>query len=97
VEFVRNTSVELKELVLSLSIFQLCVLVNFKESHPVYHGISREGPIFLERRILQAYVQGKGKVLMPSTTNGDTLGKAMNICREVSKHKPYEKGNTSDA
>jgi hypothetical protein len=41
----------------------------------------------------QAKIQEKGKVLMPDTKTRDALGEAMNLYREVSKHKTFENGS----
>jgi hypothetical protein len=45
----------------------------------------------------QERIQEKGRVLMSGTTNGDTLGEAMNLYKEVSKHKTFENGNIGSA
>jgi hypothetical protein len=43
------------------------------------------GSIFLEG--VFNFFTGKWRVLVPSTTNGDTLGEALNLCKIVSKQK----------
>jgi hypothetical protein len=42
-------------------------------------------------------IQEKWKVLIPDTTNGDTLGESMNLYKELSKNKTSESGKTGVA
>jgi hypothetical protein len=58
----------------------------------------RRDPIFLVKEMdFQERIQEKGKVSMFGTTNGNILGKYMNLCKEVPKHKNFENGSTSGA
>jgi hypothetical protein len=59
--------------------------------------LRRRGSIFLFKNGFTRKNTRKGKVWMPGTKNGDTLGEAMNLCKKVSKHKNSENGNTCSA
>jgi hypothetical protein len=42
-------------------------------------------------------LQENGGLLVPGTTNGDTLGEAMNLCKMVSKPKTFEERECCNA
>jgi len=44
----------------------------------------RRGSIFLKGEL--QWKEGKWRVVVPITTNGDTLGEAMNLCKMISTY-----------